>query len=62
MRNKGYRPYQLSGSLLLGWWAALGPQTAYLFVGLSEAFSLQDEVLRTYVGPNTVRIHHTMVT
>lgn len=50
--GKGYGPYQLSGTFLLGWWSFLGDsevQAAYRTA--SQGFPLPEPVLETYLGP-----------
>lgn len=60
--NNGYGPYELSGTLLLGWWIFLGTDEACVMYGhLADSFPLSDDVLQTYVGPNTSRDRHPLV-
>jgi hypothetical protein len=50
--GKGYGPYELSGTFMLGWWSLLGDkriQAAYK--ECASGFPLGEEVLRTFLGP-----------
>jgi hypothetical protein len=61
--NNGYGPFQLSGSFSLGLWTFLGTdriRAAYRDMG--SRFPLPPEVIDTYVGPNTSRDRHPLVT
>lgn len=54
--GNGYRPYELSGTFLLGWWSLLGNEeirSAYRLV--EECYPLTEEEIALYVGPNTTR-------
>lgn len=54
--GNGYRPYELSGTFLLGWWSLLGNeeiQSAYQLV--EECYPLTVDEIAIYVGPNTTR-------
>lgn len=58
----GYGPYELSGTLMLGWWSFLGSQTVRQMYGLqSSLFPLAPSVIDLYVGPNTTRSVHPLV-
>jgi hypothetical protein len=60
--GNGYGPYELSGTMLLGWWAFLGTDASCaLYAGLARSFPLTDDVVAVYVGPNTSRERHPLV-
>jgi hypothetical protein len=54
--GKGYGPYELSGTFLLGWWAFTG-DAAICAAYLTEAaaFPLAPVVITSYIGPGTSR-------
>ena len=61
--NLGYGPYQLSGILLESWWIFLGTDDLrYLYAEMSRQFPLRQDELDLYVGPNTTRERHPLVT
>jgi hypothetical protein len=48
----GYGPYELSGTLTLGWWALIGSErTRALYEGILATFPLEPAVIRAYLGP-----------
>lgn len=50
--NKGYGPYQLSGTFLLGWWSLLGdPEITKAYQFTLQQFPLNSTLLETYEGP-----------
>lgn len=50
--GKGYGPYQLSGTFLLGWWSFLGDSEVQSAYGeMARVFPLDETVLQTYLGP-----------
>jgi hypothetical protein len=50
--GKGYGPFELSGTLLLGWWSFLGDrQIQAVYADAAERFPLDETVLKTYLGP-----------
>jgi hypothetical protein len=60
--NNGYGPYELSGTLTLGWWAFLGTDhIRTVYQEISKQFPLSKEVIDVYVGPNTSRERHPLV-
>jgi len=62
-KGRGYGPYQLSGILPVGWWGFLiSERINKAWKIMSGLFPLKDNVLLTYVGPNTTRIRHPLVT
>ena len=61
--GRGYGPYELSGTLLLGWWSFLeSSRIKEVYLDLSNRFPLPEEVVNCYVGPNTTRERHLLVT
>lgn len=61
--GNGYGPWELSGTLCHGWWIFLGSDNATeMYRGMATTFPLADNVLETYVGPNTTRERHPMMT
>jgi len=53
-KGKGYGPNQLSGSLLLGWWALLGTQrTRHLYADLASRFAWPVQCINFYLGPTS---------
>ncbi len=60
--NNGYGPYELSGTLTLGWWAFLGERDILeVYRDMAKRFPLPAEVVQTYIGPNTNRLRHPLV-
>ncbi len=50
--NKGYGPYELSGTFLMGWWTFLGdPGIRQVYANIAKSFPLPEDELRTYIGP-----------
>ena len=61
--NNGFGPYELSGSLIEGWWGFLEDREINaIFMNISNTFPLADEVISLYIGPNTTRNRHQLVT
>lgn len=61
-RNNGYGPYELSGTLTLGWWAFLGTvRVQNMYQYLATQFPLPPNIVSVYVGPNTTRERHPLV-
>ena len=54
-QNNAYLPYQISGSLTLGWWCFLGNGINDVYSQMYKTFPLSEEGIKTYVGPNTTR-------
>jgi hypothetical protein len=51
-RGNGYLPYQLSGTLLLGWWGFLGDSAvAAAYADMHERFPYGEAEAATYAGP-----------
>lgn len=60
--DRGYGPFELSGTLLLGWWAFLGTErSCSVYDEMADRFPLSEEVVALYVGPNTTRDRHPLV-
>ncbi len=60
--NSGYGPYDLSGSLTVGWWSFFDhPQITRMYSQITSQFPLEEEVIDVYVGPNTSRSRNSMV-
>ncbi|MDF2177504.1 hypothetical protein P2G88_04490 [Aliiglaciecola sp. CAU 1673] len=58
--NLGYGPYQNSGNLMLSWYSFL--KSTKLKSDFSNmTFPLNDNILETYVGPNTTRERNPLV-
>ena len=54
--NNGYGPYELSGTLLVGWWTFLGEEEIkVIYRNIYEQFPLEDGIIDLYIGPNTTR-------
>jgi hypothetical protein len=50
--GKGYDPYQLSGTFLMGWWTFLDDDRVRdVYADIAGRFPLPEEVLETYIGP-----------
>lgn len=60
--NKGYGPYEVSGTLALGWWTFLGSdRIKEMYTQMANQFPLPNNVITTYVGPNTTRERNPLV-
>ena len=58
----GYGPYELSGSLRLGWWNFLDTERVReMYAYMAGQFPLPPDVVDLYVGPNTTRERHPLV-
>ncbi|WP_189100857.1 hypothetical protein [Deinococcus knuensis] len=61
-QNAGYGPYELSGTLLLGWWGFLhDKKVTQAYAHLKNDFPLSEQALNLYVGPNTTRERHPLM-
>ncbi|MBS1715734.1 MAG: hypothetical protein JST30_15515 [Armatimonadetes bacterium] len=50
--DKGYGPYELSGTFLIGWWSFLGDaDIAKAYGEISKSFPLPESVMKVYQGP-----------
>ncbi len=59
--NLGFGPYGISGTLPYSWYAFM-PSSALLEAYTSLEFPLPQNVVDLYVGPNTTRVRHPLVT
>lgn len=60
--GNGYVPFELSGTISLGWWSFLGTAEMQQMYGtMAASFPLQEKVIELYVGPNTMRERHPLV-
>lgn len=60
--GNGYEPYELSGTMLLGWWSFLSDQSIkniYCFISSQFPFSKKEIIL--YSGPGTSRNRHPLI-
>lgn len=53
--GRGFGPYELSGSLNIGWWGFVGPTAKSVHQAQLANLPFQNNVLAVYVGPNTSR-------
>ncbi len=61
--GQGYGPYELSGTMLLGWWAFLpGQAAARLYHDLAAGFPPPPAARSIYLGPGTTRPQHPLLT
>lgn len=61
-KGNGFGPYQLSGSLNLGWWSFLGAMAAPVYQAQLASLPFVEDVLTTYTGPNTSRVRNSAFT
>jgi hypothetical protein len=60
--GKGYGPYELSGTMLLGWWSFLpGEKIRDVYCYISSRFPLSEEEIKVYLGPDTTRDRHPSI-
>jgi len=60
--GNGYGPYELSGTLTLGWWCFLRSERINeVYTEIANMFPLPENVIEVYVGPNTSRERHKLV-
>jgi len=60
--NKGYDKYELSGTMLIGWWSFLPDkimQEKYCFI--ASRFPLSQKEIDIYLGHDTVRNRHPLI-
>jgi hypothetical protein len=61
--NDGFGPYQLSGTMFIGWWSLLGTRrSTHMHRDIAGQFPLSPEQVAYYVGPNTTRVRHPLAT
>ena len=53
--GNGYRPYELSVALFLGWHGFIGAEAEEIYSTIASSFPLSDGAIKTYLGPNTTR-------
>ncbi len=54
--NKGYGPYELSGTLALGWWAFLeSERVRALYRDLAQRYPESKDLISFYLGPTGTR-------
>lgn len=58
--GNGIGPYELSGTLTLGWWTFAGPRVRAMYADLATRFPLPASVLEVYLD-RTTRIRHPLV-
>ena len=54
-KDDAYLPYELSGTMLFGWWTFLGNGINEIYKEIYKTFPLSQNAINTYVGPNTTR-------
>lgn len=60
--NLGYGPFELSGSMLLGWWVFLGDgRSTELYCNIYKQFPLSQDQIKVYLGPDTTRDRHPLI-
>ena len=60
--GQGYGPYELSGTMLLGWWSFLPDQSirdVYCFI--TSRYPFNEQEIATYLGPDTTRDRHPLI-
>lgn len=51
-KGKGYGPFELSGTFLIGWWSFIGdPEVNKAYESISKMFPLSEELMKVYQGP-----------
>jgi hypothetical protein len=60
--GNGFGPFELSGSVNLGWWSFLGAATSPAYSAQKAMLPLGEDVVRLYVGPNTTRTRNPLFT
>jgi hypothetical protein len=58
----GFGPYELSGSLNIGWWSFVGPMAKPVYQAQIASLPFGDKELALYTGPNTTRIRNPAMT
>ena len=60
--GNGYGPYELSATLLIGWWSFLNdPGIREAYAETASAFPLTNSEISVYLGPDTTRERHPFV-
>jgi hypothetical protein len=61
-KDRGYGPYELSGTMLLGWWSFLPEEKIRsVYCHISSHFPLNEEEIKVYLGPDTTRDRHPLI-
>jgi len=61
-KGRGYGPYELSGTMLLGWWSFLpGENVKNVYCYISSRFPLSEREIKIYLGPDTTRDRHPLI-
>ena len=61
-KGRGYGPYELSGTMLLGWWSFLPEKSIRdVYCYISSRFPLSEEEIKVYLGPDTTRDRHPLI-
>jgi len=61
-KGRGYGPYELSGTMLLGWWSFLPEKSIRdVYCYISSRFPLSEKEIKTYLGPDTTRDRHPLI-
>jgi hypothetical protein len=60
--GRGFGPYELSGSLNIGWWSFVGPLAGPVYQAQLASLPFGDDELALYVGPNTTRTRNPAFT
>lgn len=61
--GRGYGPFELSGTLISGWWGMLNhSEIGRIFNDIYLQYPLTEKAISVYVGPNTTRDRNPLVT
>lgn len=61
-KGRGYGPYELSGTMLLGWWSFLPKKSIRdVYCYISSRFPLSEKEIKLYLGPDTTRDRHPLI-
>lgn len=60
--GRGFGPYELSGSLNIGWWSFVGPMATPIYEAQLANLPFGDKELALYTGPNTTRTRNPAMT
>lgn len=60
--GRGYGPYELSGSLNIGWWSFVGPAAIPIYQSQRASLPFNDSIVALYTGPNTTRPRNPAMT
>jgi hypothetical protein len=60
--NLGYGPYDLSGTILLGWWSFLSDKSiSRVYCDITSSYPFSNKEIETYLGPDTTRDRHPFI-